>query len=262
LNKDEIVRAIRDERRRTLSFLRGLEPEQFDAPTALPGWRLREVIAHLITTDKASVTGANLITVLGSMDRLERWNERQVPKWAGRSIRELLMGLDRWGRGIHRLARTMPSALYRLRVPTIFGRAPAGLLLWSRVYDEWIHRQDMRRALGLPDEEVDLASPSEFLLTAIVSEVLPKLPDLTGDLVISLEGAPIPEWRYDLAAQTGAPTRGPSEAATARVAGPTGLFIMAAAGRGSFHELRADGTVKVEGDDELATRFLAHLRVV
>jgi hypothetical protein len=156
----------------------------------------------------------------------------------------------------------MPSALYRIRVPTIFGRAPAGLLLWSRVYDEWIHRQDMRRALGLPDEEVDLASPSEFLLTAIVSEVLPKLPDLGGDLVVSLEGAPIPEWRYDLAAQTGAATNGPSEAATARVAGPAAPFIMAAAGRDSFDELRADGAVKVEGNDELATRFLAHLRVV
>jgi uncharacterized protein (TIGR03083 family) len=261
LNKDEIVRAIREERRRTLAFLRGLEPEQFDAPTALPGWRLREVIAHLITTDKASVTGANLITVLGSMDRLERWNDRQVPKWAGRSIPELLMGLDRWGRGIHRLARTMPSALYRLRVPTIFGRAPAGLLLWSRVYDEWIHRQDMRRALGLPDEEVDLASPSEFLLTAIVSEVLPKVPRPAGDVVVSLEGAPISEWRYDLAARTGAPTNGPSEA-TARVAGPAAPFIMAAAGRDSFDKLRADGALKVEGDDELATRFLAHLRVV
>jgi len=262
LNKDEIVRAIREERRRTLAFLRGLEPEQFDAPTALPGWRLREVIAHLITTDKASVTGANLITVLGSMDRLERWNDRQVPKWAGRSIPELLMGLDRWGRGIHRLARTMPSALYRLRVPTIFGRAPAGLLLWSRVYDEWIHRQDMRRALGLPDEEVDLASPSEFLLTAIVSEVLPKVPRPAGDVVVSLEGAPISEWRYDLAARTGAPTNGHSEAATARVAGPAAPFIMAAAGRDSFDKLRADGALKVEGDDELATRFLAHLRVV
>jgi uncharacterized protein (TIGR03083 family) len=261
LNKDEIVRAIRDERRRTLTFLRGLEPEQFDTPTALPGWRVREVIAHLITTDKASVTGANLLTVLGSMDRLERWNERRVPKWAGRPIPQLLVGLDRWGRGMRRLARTLPSPLYRFRVPTIFGRAPAGLLVWSRVYDEWIHRQDMRRALGVPDEDTDLASPSEFLLTAIISAVLPLVESGSGEVAVSLDGAPIPGWRYDLATRTGGPTDGASEVA-ARINGPAPGFIMAAAGRDSFDMLRKEGALTVDGDQELATRFLAKLRVV
>jgi len=261
LNKDEIVRAIRDERRRTLTFLQGLEPEQFDTPTALPGWRIREVIAHLITTDKASVTGANLLAVLGSMDRLERWNERQVPKWAGRPIPQLLVGLDRWGRGMRRLVRTLPSPLYRLRVPTIFGRAPAGLLVWSRVYDEWIHRQDMRRALGLTDEDSDLASPSEFLLTAIVSAVLPHVEAAVGGVVVSLEGAPLPAWRYDLAARTGGPTEEGSEVA-ARINGPGPGFIMAAAGRDSFDELKREGSLRVEGDEALASAFLAKLRVV
>ncbi|HYT79853.1 MAG TPA: maleylpyruvate isomerase family mycothiol-dependent enzyme [Actinomycetota bacterium] len=261
MNKDEIVRAIRDERRRTLTLLRRLEPEQLDLPTALPGWRLREVIAHLITTDKASVTGANLLTVLGSMERLERWNERQVPRWADRPIPELLMGLDRWGRGMTRLARTLPTALYRLTLPTIFGRAPVGLLIWSRVYDEWIHRQDMRRALGLPDEEVDVESPSEFLLTAIVFAVLPNLEGAAGDIGVSLEGAPVPPWRYDLAAGSGAPSERPSDAA-ARIAGPAPSFIMAAAGRDTFDALRLDGLLEVEGDREFAARFLATLRVV
>jgi len=260
LNKDEIVRDIRGERRRTLTFLRGLEPEQFDVSTALPRWRLREVIAHLITTDKASVTGANLLTVLGSMERLERWNEQKVPKWADRPVPELLMGLDRWGRGMIRLARTVPTTLYRLRLPTIFGRAPVGLLIWSRVYDEWIHRQDMRRALGLSDEEVDLGSPSEFLLTAIVSAVLPKLKGAAGDVAVSLEGAPVPPWRYNLASGIGGPA-GPSDTA-ARIAGPAPSFIMAAAGRDTFDTLRRGGLLEVQGDEELAARFLAMVRVV
>jgi uncharacterized protein (TIGR03083 family) len=261
LNKDEIVRAIRDERRRTLTFLRSLEPDQFDISTALPGWRLREVVAHLITTDKASVTGTNLPTVLGSMDRLERWNERQVPRWAERTIPELLMGLDRWGRGMIRLARTLPPALYRLKLPTIFGRAPVGLLIWSRVYDEWIHRQDMRRALALTDEDVDVGSPSEFLLTAIASAVLPKVKGAGGYMAVSLEGTPVPEWRYDLAAGSGAPSDG-SPAVAGRIGGPAPSFIMAAAGRDSFDDLRHEGVLTVEGDQEVAALFLAQLRVV
>jgi uncharacterized protein (TIGR03083 family) len=261
LNKDEIVRAIRDQRRRTLTFLRGLEPRQFDTPTALPGWRLREVIAHLIITDKSSVTGANLLAVLGSMDRLERWNDRKVPRWANRGIPELLLGLDRWGRGMARMARTLPSPAYRLRMPTIFGRAPAGLLIWSRVYDEWIHRQDMRRALALSDEEVDLASPSEFLLTAIVPAVLPHVDGGSGDVAVSLEGAAVASWRYDLGAGTGRPDEQPADA-TARIGGPAPNVIMAASGRDSFDSLRQDGTLTVEGDQDLAARFLAKLRVV
>jgi uncharacterized protein (TIGR03083 family) len=264
LNKDEIVRAIREERRRTLAFLRGLEPDQFDVPTALPGWRIREVIAHLITTDKASATGANLLTVLGSMDRLEEWNERKVPKWAGRTIPELLMGLDRWGRGMLRVARAVPSSAYRLRVPTIFGRAPLGLLIWSRVYDEWVHRQDMRRALALADEEVDVESPSEFLLTAIPSAVLP-IVEGSGEVEVSLEGTPVPPWRYDVAAKRGGQNErapdSPSEA-TARIAGAAPTFIMAAAGRDSFDALRRDGQITIEGDEDLAARLLAKLRVV
>jgi uncharacterized protein (TIGR03083 family) len=261
LNKDQIVRAIRDERTRTLAFLRGLEPEQFDTPTALPGWRLREVIAHLVTTDKASVLGANLVTVLGSMERLERWNDRQVPKWADRPVPDLLMGLDRWGRGMRRLAQTMPVALYRLRVPTIFGRAPLGLLIWSRVYDEWVHRQDMRRALGLADQEVDLESPAEFLLTAIMSAVLPKVEGRSGDVTVSLEGTAVPEWHYDVAARTGGPAEGSRQAAV-RVSGPAPTLVMAAAGRESFQSLQGEGVLKVEGDQDLAGRFLANLRVV
>ena len=96
MTKDEIVRAVKAERRRTLALLRTLDDSEFDVPTALPGWRVREVAAHLVTLDKATVLGANLLVVFASMARIERWNERQVPKWANRPVPELLIGLDRW----------------------------------------------------------------------------------------------------------------------------------------------------------------------
>jgi hypothetical protein len=136
-----------------------------------------------------------------------------------------------------------------------------GLIMASRVYDEWVHRQDIRRALGLADEEIDLGSPSEFLLTAIVSSVLPKLKDAAGDVTLSLKDAPVPDWRYVPATGSGAPQDGPSEAA-ARITGPAPSFVMAAAGRDFYDQLRVDGVLKVEGDQDLAQRFLANLRVV
>ena len=104
MNKAAILRAIRGERRRTLALLQGLDASAFETPTELPGWRVREVVAHLITTDRASVLGTILPAAFGGVERLEAWNERHVPKLSGRPVPELLLRLDRWGRRFARLA--------------------------------------------------------------------------------------------------------------------------------------------------------------
>ena len=263
IDKAEILRSVRGERSRTTAFLRTLEPEQWNTPTALPGWRIREVAAHLISLDVSALNGSILPQALSSMERLERWNDRQVGKRAGRSPTELILALERWGPRFLRLARAIPQGMYRVRVPTIWGRAPAGLLIWSRAYDEWVHRQDMRRALGLPDESLDLASVAGFLMRAAASEVLPKLKERGGRVTVRLSGVPLPAFLFDLS--TGALRTDPAESSAdvrLRVDQPA-AFIMAAAGREpSLQELREQGAIVVEGDDVLAKEFLERLRIV
>jgi uncharacterized protein (TIGR03083 family) len=258
-SKRDIISAIKDQRRRTLAYVSELDPSQFESEV-LPGWRVREVLAHLITTDKASVTGAILPVVFRSMDYLEKWNERQVPRWANRAPSDLIVGLDRWGRRFARFAATLPGPLYRTPMPTLWGRGPGGMLVFSRVYDEWIHRHDIRRGLGQPDESVDLAPVAEFLFRAIRMDTVPKLPDRTGTVSISLDGVPLPEWRYDL--ESGAAGPGADGAADARITAPGPSFVMTAAGRGTFDELEGAGTLSVEGDAELARALLSKLRIV
>jgi uncharacterized protein (TIGR03083 family) len=262
LNKPEIVRAVKAERRATLTLLRDLEPTRFDTPTALPGWRVREVVAHLITTDKASVTGGIIPTVLlaRDTDRLEEWNERQVPKWASRSVPDLLVGLERWGRRFARLADSIPAGMYRVRIPTPWGRAPGGIAFWVRPYDEWVHRQDIRRALDLPDEQVDVASVSEFLLNAIGYGTIHSLRPRPAALAISFDGVPIPEFGYDLATRSFGPDL--AGGADVRIVASAPPFIMAAAGRDKFDDLMTNGTLKVDGDEALAAEFLENLRIV
>jgi uncharacterized protein (TIGR03083 family) len=259
--KGDIVRATQAERRRTLALVRTLEPAQFEV-LATPGWRVREVLAHLITTDRASVFGSNVAQVFASSERLERWNDRQVPKWADRSIPELLLGLDRWGRRLVRLFRIVPAPLYRLRAPTFLGTAPLGLLISTRIYDEWVHRQDIRRALGLLDEDVDMCAAAEVLLAAIGVNTVPKLLGRTGTVAISLKDAPISAWRYDLASGSSAPEAPGQDAPDARISAPAPSFIMAAAGRDAFRDLLGGGTLALEGDEPLAVAFLDVLRIV
>lgn len=262
MTRDEIVRAIRAERRRTLALVRRLEPDQFEV-VATPGWRVREVLAHLITTDRATVLGSNLAVLLASAERLERWNDRQVRKWADRPISDLLLGLDRWGRRLARI-RLIPSPLYRLRLPTFLGRAPVELLAWSRVYDEWVHRQDIRRALGMPDEDVDVAPVAEFILAAIEVNTVPQLRGRPGTLSISLKDAPIAAWRYDLGSGRSGPegTDPVSAPSDVRISANAPAFVMAAAGRDSFRDLADRGDLTVEGDEGLAEAFLGVLRIV
>ena len=69
-----------------------------------------------------------------------------------------------------RVGARPPRRRNRVRVPTLWGRGPGGLLIWSRAYDDWVHRQDIRRAVGMDDEQVDLAPVAEFLLTAMSAE--------------------------------------------------------------------------------------------
>jgi uncharacterized protein (TIGR03083 family) len=262
LTKDEIVRSIRAERRSTFALLRTLEPPAYDTPTALPGWRIREVVAHLITTDRGSVLGLNLFAAMTSMDRVERWNDDQVRAWADRPVPDLLVALTRWGARFARFAKRLPSAVYRLRLPTMYGPGTGGLLLWARAFDEWVHRQDIRRALGLGDEEVDVDPTAGFVFQAVGTNMR-RWSDVPKGLVdVDLVGAPMLPWRFDLSARTAAPRPPDATPAEATVSLPAAAFVMATAGRDRFEDLRRDGVLGVTGDPAVAEAFLARLRIV
>ena len=261
-SKHEILRSIRNERRRTIAFLGTQPPEAFDVP-AVPGWRVREVVAHLITLDRATVTGALIVQILGhGTDRIERWNDRAVKSWADRPVPELLTGLETWGRRFERQMRMLPVQLYRMRLPTIWGKVPGAFGVWIRAYDEFVHRQDIRRALELPDDDVDATAVAEMILAILPYHTMPELPGRTGRVAISVTGEPLPEWLYDLGTGRAGPIDG-DEPVDARVSVAATPLIMATAGRaGGFDPLESSGTLTISGDEELARAFLAKVHLV
>jgi uncharacterized protein (TIGR03083 family) len=259
VNKAEIVAAVRAERARTLGLLRAIDPELLDTPTALPGWRIREVIAHLITLDRANLNGSGLLVFFGSTERLETWNDRVVGRWASRPASDLQTGLERWGRRFARLISALPASAYRVKVPSQWGREPLSLLISTRPYDEWVHRQDIRRALDMPDEEDGVGFAGRVLIEAIQQAVLPK-PNGGGTVALSLRtGEARIERAWDL--DTGRTSDRPNDP-PALVTAPAPAFVMAAAGRDTFDDLRGRGVLSIEGDEELALRLLAKVRIV
>jgi len=124
------MRLAQDERADLAAFIAGLTDDQWDAPTLCSRWRVRDVVAHVISFDDLGPTG-----FLGRFARgwfiPDRVNEVGVQEYSQFSPGELLAEL----RGHLR-----PAGL------------TAGFGGRIGLVDGLIHHQDIRRALGAPRE--------------------------------------------------------------------------------------------------------------
>lgn len=118
----------RREREEFAEFLSTLSPDQWNAPTLCDGWRVRDVVAHVISYDELGLLGA-LRRLVGSGFSLDRANAAGLS--ASREPDELLATLRR-----HLTPRGVTAG---------FGGRIALL-------DCTVHHQDVRRPLGMPRE--------------------------------------------------------------------------------------------------------------
>jgi uncharacterized protein (TIGR03083 family) len=160
---------------------------QWSAPTALPGWSVRDVVAHVIGTE-SMLQGADMpeadidVTTLGHVrNDIGVLNERWVQSLRGVSNAELLqrfrdttaerrealtaMGEDRW----HEMTMT-PAG------PDSYGR-----FMRVRTFDCFMHENDVRDAVGAGT--ADLSGPAARL-------ALDEMEASMGFVVGKLGGAP------------------------------------------------------------------------
>lgn len=129
-----------DERSDLASFLATLSPEQWEAPMLCAGWRVRDVVAHMISYDDLS--GRDLLARFAKGRFLpDRINAVGVGEYHRRTPDELLAVLN---------DHLEPHGL-----PALFG----GLVA---LVDGLIHHQDIRRPLGMPRDV-----PAERLVPAL-----------------------------------------------------------------------------------------------
>jgi uncharacterized protein (TIGR03083 family) len=124
------MRLAQDERTDLADLLAGLTPEQWNGPTLCTKWRVRDVVAHIISYDD--------LGPLGLVERFAQgWfvpdqvSEVGVQRYAALSTDELLAELKNHLR---------PAGL------------TAGFGGRIGLCDGLIHHQDIRRSLGLPRE--------------------------------------------------------------------------------------------------------------
>ncbi len=139
-----------------LGVLRELGPAEFEEPTALPGWTVREVLAHLAHLESEA---AGMDQPAGGRVTVEPKRNQAMPT----SITEAGVAA-RIGRTPAQLLEEFETACARRRElladldvsdPKALSPGFAGDLGWelrvwlsNRPIDLWVHEQDIRRATG------------------------------------------------------------------------------------------------------------------
>ena len=147
----DVRRLAREERAEFAAFLATLPPPQWQAPTLCAQWRVRDVVAHVISYDQISVDSL-LALAARCQFRPGRVNAAALARYDTRSPEELLALL-----ADHLQPRGLLAALG--------GRVA--------LVEALIHHQDIRRALGRPR-----AIPPERLLPALRIALI--APDIGG----------------------------------------------------------------------------------
>ena len=189
----DVRRLARDERADLAAFLTTLTPQQWQAPTLCTRWRVRDVVAHIISYDNL---GARALIGVAARARFRpgRVNDTALTRYDQRTPEQLLALLTG-----NLQPRGQPAALG--------GRA--GLV------ETLIHHQDIRRALGQP-RAIPAGRLRPALHTALIAPDIARLWPLRGVRLVATD------LRFSFGA--GPPAEGTAEALLMTIAGRPGVI--------------------------------------
>ncbi len=260
IDKDVVVPALVAEWSAIDELLAGLTPQQWAAPTALPGWSVQDNVAHLIGTECA-LTGqapppceTDVRGLPHVHNDIGAANETWVQGLRGESPARIL---DRF-REITAIRRKtlegMSQAEWDAPSWTPAGQRTYGRFMRIRLFDCWMHEQDIREALGLPGND---AGPCA---QGALAEVVDALGYLVGkragapdgsSVTVALTGPVRATWHVAVDGRAAVVDELPGPA-TATVRLTSTLFARLAGGRVPVADRLPE--VTVEGDADLGRR--------
>ncbi len=252
-------------------LLSGLTEAQSEASTPLPGWSVRDVLAHIIGTESAllGITTPDVDMDVKALEHVrndvgamnEHW-VRYLGKESSAELRQRFLAVTDERR---KLLTGMADDDWNAVTLTPAGQDSYGRFMRIRVFDCWVHEHDIREGVGQPATDAELQGPAPRLALdemavsmGFVVGKLGKAPDgsrilidLTGPLARRI--AVVIEGRGRVVDDFGEqePT------ATIRLDGL--LFTRLAAGR---VPTAADGSIEYSGDREVGARIVEHLNYV
>ncbi len=245
--------------RSTIELAETFDDADWDRPTELPGWTVKDIVSHLAGVEvmlmgedpaPGHTTPDDLPHVRNDLGRLVEAavdHRRGTP--GPEVLKELRAVLER---RLERLATTSPDE--RTWLP-IGGEGPYSELMVFRAFDCWVHEQDIRRAVGRPG---NLDGPGGRRMFQIVVRGLPMI---VGKRAAAPAGTAVTfeisgEFEFTRHVQVGEDGRAafaetvPEDATVLRMDWET--YTRLVTGRCTSAEV----TVGVSGDEGLAARIL------
>ncbi|MGV0991092.1 MAG: maleylpyruvate isomerase family mycothiol-dependent enzyme [Mycobacterium sp.] len=167
LDKNEVLAGLFGSWDSLDALLAGLTDEQWQAPTALPGWTVHDVVSHVAGTElmlagepnpDVDIAGRGHVhNDIGALN--ERWVEHlktKTPAQMLETFRDIVarrkatlsaMSDDEWN-----------AVSFTPAGPDSYGR-----FMRVRVFDCWIHEHDIRDAVGVPASDASMTGPDSRL---------------------------------------------------------------------------------------------------
>jgi uncharacterized protein (TIGR03083 family) len=242
----------------------GLNPDQWRRPTDCPGWSVQDQLSHLIGLERVldgesdpagdEPPGAHVKNEFAAHN--EKWIAARRD-WPGAIVLEEFTAVTE-----HRLETLggLDEAAWGHVGPTIAGAVAYADFMKTRVFDSWVHEQDVRLALGRPGGSGGLASAIGLgqVQSAMGFVVGKKAAAPEGSVVrFSVKGPGADAREFTLAVQGG--RAGPvASGATPTVCLTLSslAFLRLGCGRSTAAEEEAAAEVEVAGDATLGRKIL------
>lgn len=266
--REPVIAALEEVWGSTVDACDGIPAASWDLPTDCPGWTVRDQISHLIGIERAllgeqppaadGVGHPHVTNDVGAVNETWVAARRAVP---GPEVLDEFRTVAR--RRLEAL-RAMPDERFEEIGWSPVGQVPYRTFMEVRVFDCWVHEQDVRRALGRPGglggagEAVTLDRMAAAMGFVVGRKVSP--PDGTT-VVWRIEG----RVERDVAVVTDGgrgrePAAVPAEPTVLLTLGPD-TFWRLACGRTSATAALEAGEVAVAGDVPLGHRVLGAMAV-
>ena len=246
-----------------------MDDDQWRQPTGCPGWEVRDLIAHMVGTERSlageDAPGAPEQYPEYVRNPIGQFNERWVAHLRSASRSELL---DQFRQvTAARLRKLLSLNEAEWSAPSWTPAGPGAYLdfMRIRVFDCWVHEQDIRWVLGKPGGgdgawvDTALAIPRASLPRLVARGV--RAPE--GTVVeVGLDGDPRRRWQVAVREGRGVEMADRAPAPTVQIRGGAVAFVSRFCGRVDPETGAAIGQLDVKGDPELGRRLLEKLPLV
>lgn len=250
-------------------LLAGLDEKDWDRPTDCPGWAVKDHVSHLIGTESALLGRPAPPPVAERPEHVKNpmgeLNEAWVEARRARSPAEVLGEFREVTAARLAALRSMTNNEMAAITSGPTGQVPYEEFMRIRVMDNWVHEQDIRRAVGQPgDLDGPVAEASMARFTSALPFVISKRAGAPegAAVVLQLTGRGEQTVAAFVVEGRGRPVDGQVDDATVSLRMTPETYARLSCGRLSPADALAGGQVSVDGDRRLGERVLAGMSIM